>query len=361
MKRALIVLSMLLLAALTAHAQSYNPQHASPGVPAQGTAQLPQQRARQKIVVPTQQVLVPVTVKDGHGQLVAGLQRGDFQIFCDGIQQRILLFDANPTPLSAVVLIDNDLPAKESKQVQKSLVAISAGFGPNDEVAVMKYESYPQPVSDFSFNNDILFTALKRMQLGSHTTAIFADPGFAGPVVNGRELPTGQGVPQHGASRPANDIALDDAVYAAAQMLQRRGPDRRKIIFLVSDGSNSRHNRHTFNETMRLLLESNISVYSISVSRTVPGKSLWEHGIGQADRYAIKSGGWTYYSAKEEDLDRLYSQVTEEARDRYTLTFSPHGEDKTKDFHTIEVRVLRPDLDVHARDGYYQSALGIAQ
>ncbi len=350
---------------IPAGAQSSNPQHAVPGVPTQRRpSPYPQTSARQKIIVRTQQVLVPVTVKDHRGQLIAGLEKDDFQIFCDGVEQQIRVFDANPFPLSAVVLIDNDLATKEAKQVQKSLVSISAGFGPTDEVAVMKYQSYPEPVSDFSFNNDVLFTALKRMEIGSHSTAMYGNDPTAmgsGPVVNGRQLPTGAGVPQHGSSRPANDIALDDAIYAAAQMLKGRGPGRRKIIFLISDGSNSRHNIHTFDETLRLLLESNISVYSISVSHSVPGRSIFQHGIGQADRYAIKTGGDTFYAAKEEDLDRLYSDVTEEARNQYTLTFAPQGEDKTKDYHTIEVRVRRPNVDVLAPGGYYQSALGISE
>jgi VWFA-related protein len=362
MMRIFLLSSALLIASVPALAQSTNPQHAIPGVPAQQQApSLPQGSARSRIISRTELVLVPVTVKDGRGQLVAGLERNDFQIFEDGVQQQIVLFDSNPFPLSAVVLIDDNLAQHQEKQVQKSLVSISAGFGPNDEVALMTYSDNPEEVSGFSFNNDTLFTQLKRLEIGSHSTAIYADPRTTGPVINGQPLPTGQGVPLHGSARPANNNALDDAIFAAAQMLKGRGRDRRKIIFLISDGSNSRHNFHTFDETLRLLLESDISVYSVSVSHSLPGKSILEHGLGQADKYAVKTGGDTFYAAKEEDLDRLYSEVTEEARNQYTLTFSPRGEDKTHDYHTIEVRVRRPGLNVSARDGYYQSALGIAR
>lgn len=363
MVRAGLLACILLLAGVAAQAQSSNPQHATPGVPAQQTpSPANQQSTRSRIVSRTDIVVVPVTVKDGRDQLVGGLERNDFQMFCDGVEQQILLFDANPFPLSAVVLIDNDLNSKQAKEVQRSLISISAGFGPNDEVAVMKYDSFPDPVSDFSFNNDTLFTSLKRMELGSHSTVVAAeDPTNVGPVINGQQLPTGQGVPQHGAGRSANNIALDDAIYAAGQMLKGRGRDRRKIIFLISDGTNSRHNMHSYDQTLRSLLESDISVFSISVSHTVPGKSIWQHGLGQADRYALRTGGDTFYASKESDLDRMYSLVTEQARNQYTLTFAPNGEDKTRDFHTIEVRVRRPGLNVSAREGYYQSALGIAR
>lgn len=362
MMRILLLSSALLIAGVQAGAQSSNPQHATPGVAAQlRRGSVPQDTTRSRIVSRTNLVLVPVTVKDGRGQLVAGLQRNDFQIFEDGIEQQIILFDSNPFPLSAVVLVDNDLSTKQAKEVQKSLISISAGFGPNDEVAVMKYSDFPEEVSGFSFNNDSLFTQLKRLEVDSHSTAVNSGPGTLGPVINGQALPTGQGVSLHGSSRPANNNALDDAIFAAGQMLKGRGRDRRKIIFLVSDGSNSHHNQHTFDETLRFLLESDISVYSISVAHSIPGRSIIEHGLGQADKYAVKTGGDTFYAGKEEDLDRLYSEVIEEARNQYTLTFSPQKEDKTHDYHTIEVRVRRPDLEVSARDGYYQSALGIAR
>jgi VWFA-related protein len=362
MKRNLLLSGMLLILGAPAGAQTVNPQHATPGLPAQQRPQPPAQSdVRSRIVSRSELVLVPVTVKDSHGQLVGDLQQNEFRVFEDGVEQQIILFDANPFPLSAVILIDNNLAQKQAAQVQKSLVSISAGFGPNDEVAVMTYEEYPELVSDFSFNNDELFTKLKRLELGSRNPAVIADPTTAGPIINGQQLPSGQGVPIHGSARPANNTALDDAIYAAAQTLKGRGRDRRKMIFLISDGSNSRHNQHTFDETLRFLLESDISVYSISVTRSIPGKSLLEHGLGQADKYALKTGGDTFYASKEEDLDRLYSAVTEEARNQYTLTFSPHGADKTHDYHTIEVRVRRPGLNVSAREGYYQSALGVAR
>lgn len=316
---------------------------------------------RARIVARTDLVIVPVTVKDTHGQLVADLTKDDFRVFADDVEQQIILFDANAFPLSAVVLIDNDLSQKPAQQVQKSVEAIAAGFGPNDEVALVTYDEYPNTVADFSFNNDALFTQLKRLQLGSHNSTIVADPTTAGPVVNGQPLPNGQGVPQHNSGRYATSNDLDDAVYAAGQMLKTRGRDRRKIIFLISDGSNSKHNEHTFAETLHGLLADDISVYSISVSHSLPlGKSLIQHGAAEIQKYADETGGDTFVATKQADLERLYSDVTEEARNQYTLTFSPQDVHNDRDYHTIEVRVRRPGLDVTSRKGYYQSAISIS-
>ncbi|MFY9691909.1 MAG: VWA domain-containing protein, partial [Candidatus Acidiferrales bacterium] len=243
-------------------------------------------------------------------------------------------------------------------QVQKSLEAIAGGFGPRDEVALVTYDQYPNMISDFSTNNDQLFTQLKRLDLGSHPTAIISDPTTAGPFINGQPVPTATGEPQHGSKRPQNTDSLDDAIYAAGEMLRSRPRDRRKIIFLISDGSNSKNNHHTFDETLRMLLEADVSVYSISVTRSVPfGKAVAQRGIAAIDRYATQTGGDTYFSSKDADLERLYSDITEQARNEYTLTFYPSEANRGQDFHSIEVRIERPGLNVTARSGYYQSAI----
>src|ERR1700677_613156 len=121
--------------------------------------------ARQAIKIRTNLVIIPVTVKNRDGQLIGDLQRDEFRVFCDNVEQQIVFFTSDPFPLSAVVLIDNDLSIKSADQVQKSLTAISGGFGPNDEVAIVTYDQFPATVSEFSFNHDLLFSHLNRLNL----------------------------------------------------------------------------------------------------------------------------------------------------------------------------------------------------
>jgi VWFA-related protein len=348
-RRTLLPASILLFA-VSAGAQA----PATPPAPQQGT----QGQRPPAITSVTHAVIVPVTVKDGQGQLVGDLTQTDFRLFSDGVEQKIARFSSEAVPLSTVVLIDNDLPDRAVTQVQKSLEAIAGGFGPRDEVALVTYDQFPSVVFDFSTNNDQLFTQLKRLEIGSHPTQVIADPTTAGPFINGRPVEAATPVPQHGSKRPQNTDSLDDAVYAAGDMLRARPRDRRKIVFLISDGSNSKNNHHTFDETLRMLLEADVSVYSISVTRSLPvGKFIAQPGISAIDKYANQTGGDTFYSSKDADLERLYSDVTEEARNEYTLTFYPEEADRSRDFHSIEVRVERPGLNVTARSGYYQSAI----
>lgn len=338
-------------------AQQQNPKPPTPPAP-----DPPQQGGmRQRIVARTDLVIVPVTVKNGQGELIGDLTKDEFRIFDDSVEQQVILFDSNPFPLSAVVLIDNDLSDKPADQVQKSLQAIAGGFGPNDEVALVTYDEYPSTVADFSASNDDLLTHLKRLEIGSHTSIIVDDPTTAPPTINGKALPDGTGPAAHGSRRPANNTALNDAVFAATDMLKSRGRERRKIIFLVSDGSNSKHNSHTFEETLHFLLTDDVTVYSISVSHSLPiGKALVQKGAGELEKYAFDTGGDTFVASKQQDLERLYADVTEEARNEYTLTFAPQDIHKDKDYHTIEVRVRRAGLNVTAREGYYQSAVGVS-
>jgi VWFA-related protein len=359
----ILLLSVSLGVSAALKAQLPRGQQAPPPPPPAG--QSAQQPAPPIIRTKVTQVIVPVTVKGGQGQLVADLQKDDFRVFADGIEQKILQFTAEPTPLSAVVLIDNDLARKQADEVQKSLTTISAGFGPNDEAALVTYSEYPTTIAEFSSNNDELFTHLKRLEIGSHSSSVNTGPTNSGPVINGNVSPTsapatGIGIPLHGSERYQTYTDLDDALYAAADMFKNSQANRRKIIFLISDGSNSRQNKHTFNETLRALLDNDISVYSISVSHTVPapvGKSLIEHGLAELQKYAMQTGGDAFYGGKQEELERLYADVTEEARNQFTLTFQPTGVDASHDFHPIEVRVRRPGLSILTREGYYDSGV----
>src|SRR5271155_2917484 len=291
------------------------PVNVQPGTPAQPapksapSAQTarPQSDTRARIRTETNLVVVPVTVKNRQGQLIGDLQRDEFRVLEDGVEQKIVSFTADPFPLSAVILIDNDLSVKSADQVQKSLAAIAAGFGPADETALVTYTEFPRTVSDFSFNNDELSAQLKGLDLGSHFPGDdVGGPMTAGPVINGRAA---DGTPAAHATVSKETTDLDDALFSAAQMLKGRGRDRRKIVFLISDGNNSRHNEHPFDQTLQMLLAADVSVYSISV-----GHAFLQHETGRLEHYANGTGGDAFFAGKQRDLERLYSAVTEQAR-----------------------------------------------
>jgi VWFA-related protein len=146
--------------------------------------------------------------------------------------------------------------------------------------------------------------------------------------------------------------ALDDAVYAAGQLLRDRGNDRRKVVLLISDGENGvKFNHHTYADTVGTLLGSNISVFSLAV-----GSSGHKKKFSRLVDYANDSGGDIYYAAKSGSMEKLYSRITEEARHEYTLAYVPTGNDKSSDYHAVRVQVARPGLTVKTRRGYRTSS-----
>ncbi|HMH80659.1 MAG TPA: VWA domain-containing protein, partial [Candidatus Acidoferrum sp.] len=214
-------------------------------------------------------VFLPVTVKDGDGHLVPDLTRSEFRIFDDSVEQRLEFFSAEAFPLSVVVLLDNDLKTKDAEQVESSLSAILAGLSSNDEAFVCRFDSNFHPGKGFTRDQDKLLTELHRTRLSTDRPDVAGpDPGgpYSGPTINGQSA-VSPGAPPIAASTviigEKSSKALDDAVYEASQLLKDRGRDRRKMIFLISDGENGKTNHYTYGNTVKELLRYGVSVYSL--------------------------------------------------------------------------------------------------
>ncbi len=321
-----------------------------PGTPQQPAA--PDQRG--KIVSNVQLVVVPVTVKDSRGELVGDLQGGDFRLLEDGVEQHISLFSADAAPLSTVILIDEGMKQRTAQELQKSLVAMSGGFSNSDEVALSRFDAFYSPILDFTTDHDQLVTELKRVDLSASAAGIGSALGATGSPINTQQLPgSAAGAPQP--VRVTVRKRIDDAVYEAAEALRDRDPTHRKLILLVSNGINAKNNTHSYDQTLKLLLASNISVYSVGVEAPI-GVPLVSRRFSALSSYARATGGDIYYASDEAELSRFYAQVGEQARHQYTLGYYSYGTDTRKDYHSVEVRVRRPDVTVMCRDGYYPVA-----
>ena len=299
-------------------------------------------------------VFLPVTVKDSEGRLVADLTRSEFRVFDDNVEQRLEFFSAEAFPLSVVVLLDNDLKTKDAEQVESSLSAILGGLSGNDEAFICRFDMNFHPGKGFTRDQDQLLTELHRTRLSTDRPDVAGpDPGgpYSGPTINGQSA-VSPGAPPVAASTviigEKSTKALDDAVYEASQLLKDRGRDRRKIIFLISDGENGKTNHYTYDNTVKELLRYGVSVYSLGV-----GGGFYERKFSRLQSYAHDTGGDVFYAAKRNSLENLYSRVTEQARNQYTLGYNPRGNDKAKDYHSVEVRVRREGLSILTREGYY--------
>jgi Ca-activated chloride channel homolog len=367
-KTSLLTAAALVFAAaatLRSQSQSQDSQSSKPDTPAPvpGAQQAPSPDGQTpspapgqgRIVFSVNQVVVPVTVKDGSGRLVADLTKDEFRIFEDNVEQRVAYFSNEAFPLSMVVLIDNDLKIKDAEEVAASLRAILAGMSAVDEADVTRFDQFFHEGKGFTKNQDVLLTQIKRTAIDTEPSVAPPSPAMNnGPTINGHSATsdapqiTGGMMQLKGQSTKA----LDDAVYSAAQLLKDRGRERRKIIFLISDGANGiRTNTHSYKETVKELLRYGVSVYSVAVS-----SAYFERRFSRLVDYAHDTGGDVYFAAKRATMEELYSRVTEQARNQYTLAYSPQGTNAATDYHSIEVRVKREGLTVDARAGYYTGA-----
>jgi Ca-activated chloride channel homolog len=342
-----VTLAFGLLLATAPIAPQFTQAAQSPAAPQNPAPPAPQAPSNGGIRTTVELVVVPVTVKDSRGGLVSDLRQDEFRVLEDGVEQRISVFSVEAVPLSAVVLVDDDLKTKASAHVKDSLMAVAGGFSASDEVALARFDAF-YTVLDFTADNDELITQLKRMDLNSTIPGVGSEPMTAGPTINGHEAPGAPSVAEKPLRAGESTKHMNDAIHAAAEVLRNRGRDRRKVIVIISDGINARNNTFSYDNTLKLLLSADISVYAVGVDAAVINR-----GTTVMSHYAHATGGDVYYAAHPDDLSRLYAQVSEQARHQYTIGYVP-STDRTKDYHTIEVRIRRPGLTLLARDGYYR-------
>jgi len=317
----------------------------------------PPSEARAKISVNSNLVILPVTVKDRSGNLVPDLQRNEFRVFEDNVEQKIDVFTAEAFPLSMIILLDNDLKQKDGEQVRKSLDAVVGGLSLDDEAFICRFDEFFHPGTGFTTDHDLLLTELQRTKLDTEPSVAPSSGGIAnGPTINGHSA-IGD-APNIGSAtmsiRGQSTKALDDAVFGAAQLLRDRSRNRRKLILLISDGANGgkKSNKMNYDSVVKTLLHDNIEVYSVAVA-----SAFMERKFNRLVDYAHDSGGEVYFAAKRETLEELYSRISEEARNQYTIAYAPRGTDRSADVHSVEVRVKREGLTIKTRDKYYSGEI----
>lgn len=341
-----------------------NPQPAPPmtvtttpaGATSEGTASSREEMF--KMTVNVNFVVVPVTVKDGGGHLVDGLLRKDFSVYEDGVMQPLKLFTSDPFPLSTAVVLDLGMSDVVMRKVNETLPSLVGAFSPYDEVALYTFGNSVEQRLDYSAADAKFSAAIKRERRPGRQggVPVTSGPLAAGPSVNGH--PLDPGTPHVSTARRESRV-LNDAILAAALDLARRDRNRRKILFVISDGAEY-GSRASYGQVLKVLLSNEISVYAINVdSAAFPVvdklESIHVPRMGYGDllpRYSSATGGQLFREFTQEAIEQAYAKVTEVARNQYTLGYTTRAT-AANNYRAIEVKVHRGDLRVYAKDGYY--------
>jgi VWFA-related protein len=314
-----------------------------------------------KLVTNVNFVVVPVTVKDDSGHLVEGLSRQNFRVLEDGVEQRMTFFTSDPFPLTAAVVIDLGIPEVEFRKVRDSLPALVGAFGQFDEVGLYTFGTTVQKVQEFTpaAGNKVsqaMDRIRKKATARSGGAPVVGGPFGYPPSVNGRPIDPGQSpTPSYIGEREAK--VLNDAVLQAALDLSRGNPTRRKVIFVISDGTEYRSSA-SYGEVLKVLLTNQISVYAVAVNLPVYGQAQKAHipktGLygNILPKYAVATGGEVFSEFTASAIEQAYSRLTEEARNQYTIGYTTRATPSSK-YRDVEVRVDRPGLRVTAKQGYY--------
>ncbi len=293
-------------------------------------------------------VVVPFTVKGENNELIAGMDAEDFTVLEDNVEQTIEQFSIEPIPLSAVVLIDTGVEEDSLTAIQEAIPSIVFGFGPLDEVAVYHYNNEVEQMLDFTDDRDVLRDALDELKLmRPGPQFVGGRPAQPGPVINGLPTINTARTPLRRDTR-----ILHDAVYQAGFALRDRPEEedfRRKIIVLVSDG-NDTGSEGNLDDTALFLMDADIQVYSIGLETGLFGRLF-----NTLDDYSRLTGG-DVYNVGTDSLELMFSQITEQARNQYVLTYissNPPPEGRIV-FRRIEVLTDQP-YDIVHRLGYYQT------
>ena len=141
--------------------------------------------------------------------------------------------------------------------------------------------------------------------------------------------------------------------------MSKRDRARRRIIFVISDG-HELGSQATYDEVKRILLSNNISVYGVGVDTAATpiydkANRIRIPGFGTGNilpRYVSDTAGDMMAEFDRAGIEQAYSKISDAARNQYTLGYTTQAT-KSSAFRSIEVRVLRPNLSVFAKQGYY--------
>ncbi len=161
-------------------------------------------------------------------------------------------------------------------------------------------------------------------------------------------------------SMPKEQHPLNDAIFEAAKSLSTRPNGRRRIIYVVSDGREA-GSKVKSKELIRYLQTNNITVYA-----TVVGTSATPY-VGFLDKYHIPltmkenvlpqycsaTGGQAISEFLVKGIETSFQKIAEDVRLQYTVGYYSTEPFIDGKYRPVEVRVLRPGLDIISKKGYY--------
>lgn len=261
--------------------------------------------------VSTELVVLNATVIDKSGKFVSGLKPGEFHLFEDGAEQKVVTFTTEQTPFAAAILLDTSGSMDSRLTLGRSAaLRFLDGLRENDVAAVYNFDIKVQQLQDFSPGRDLPDRAygLKTKMMTS----------------------------------------LNDAVLRAADDLGKR-EERRRAIVVLSDGGEN-YSRASSDKALDHALQAGATIYAVNLGPDGPARDIAAAGI--LKNFAEKSGGRYIESAGGQALRDSFAEIAQELGRQYTIAYRPTNRARDGKWRKIELKLSRPDVSVRTRKGY---------
>ena len=274
------------------------------------------------IRVDTTLVLIPVAVTDPMSRFVTGLERENFKVYEDKIEQPITQFSSEDAPLSIGIVFDTSgsMGAKLTRSRQ-AVTQFMKTANPQDEFFLIVFNDRPELVQSFTKETEEIQNRLTFTQAKGRT-------------------------------------ALLDGVYMAmSQMKKAHNP--RKAILIISDGGDN-SSRYTETEVKNAVREADVQIYAIGIFEPVNarGRTVEELNCpGLLTEIAEQTGGRHFAVDNLAELPDVAAKIGIELRNEYVLGYSPKNITRDGKYRRVQVKLVKtaglPPLKAMFRTGYY--------
>lgn len=260
----------------------------------------------------TFEVRLPVTVTGKKDALISGLNRGDFVIFEDGVQQEVTFFSDERTnpPVYVGVLMDTSPSAAGklgfSKEAAKNFIYTVTRLR-KDKAAFMTFDHEVTLRQDFTDKLDLLDRAVDKIKKGGSQTALY------------------------------------DAIWQFSDEKLRNVPGRR-VIVIITDGDDT-FSRAELKDAIDIAQRTETTIFGISTKAgflgTVPGVeagTVKDKGDKYLTQLCEETGGEAFFTGDMLALEKAFKKISEELRGQYIITYRPANQDYDGRERKIEAR-----------------------
>lgn len=277
-------------------------------------AKLPDEIPRPDLRVDRTEVLVPVAVNDAFNRPVAGLEKENFRVFDDKLEQTITSFSMEDEPVAVGLVFDTS--GSMSGAEREEHLAATEFFktaNPEDEFALVEFDSSPRLVVPLTADP----TKITYQLLFTHTRG---------------------------------STALLDAVFLGLHEV-KKSAKKRKALVVISDGGEN-NSRYTSTEIKNVVKESDVLIYSIGVF----ADPHYTDAGGVLNSISEQTGG-RMFKTQGARLSDIAQKISVDLRNRYLLGYVPTNTERNGRYHVVEVRIVPPKglppVKAHWRTGYY--------